>query len=182
MTRPDVCRRSIFLSECDSFDPPKPPRRPFIFDESTTSPGADDRQSKHDVDGCNYLHDVFYFGCVCVCVCNCENNTTAGNIFRKIMRLDISTTVSRRATAMQAALALFASTTTLTSPLPAVAFENRLPPDELELKYKQRRRQDLSPPTLACVGGGGKPCIDGKPHCFSSTRSSLTASKTATAT
>ena len=86
------------------------------------------------------------------------------------MRLDISTTVSRRATAMQAALALFASTTTLTSPLPAVAFENRLPPDELELKYKQPRTPGPQPTDLGMRAGGGlKPCIDGKPHCFSST-------------
>ena len=80
----------------------------------------------------------------------------------------------------------------------AVAFENRLPPDELEarapthtslvkmrspltcaltcapgaqLKYKTPRTPGPKPTDLGTKGGTNalRPCTDGKPHCFSST-------------
>ena len=50
------------------------------------------------------------------------------------------------------------------------AFENRLPPDELELKYKSPRTPGPKPTNLGPYAGNSlQPCIDGKPHCFSST-------------
>ena len=53
--------------------------------------------------------------------------------------------------------------------LPAIAFDNRLPPDELELKYKSPRSPGPKPTDLGPRPGGMlKPCTDGKPHCFSS--------------
>ena len=52
----------------------------------------------------------------------------------------------------------------------ALAFENRLPPDEVELKYKQPRSPGPKPSDLGPRPGGTlKPCLDGKPHCFSTT-------------
>ena len=54
--------------------------------------------------------------------------------------------------------------------LPALAFENRLPPDEVELKYKSPRSPGPKPTDIGAREDGGlKPCLDGKPHCFSST-------------
>jgi len=50
----------------------------------------------------------------------------------------------------------------------ALAFENRLPLDELELKYKTPRTPGPKPTDLGPRKGGLKPCTDGKPHCFSS--------------
>jgi hypothetical protein len=51
---------------------------------------------------------------------------------------------------------------------PASAFENRLPVDEMELKYKTPRTKGPKPTDLGPRAGGGlKGCIDGKPHCFS---------------
>lgn len=53
---------------------------------------------------------------------------------------------------------------------PALAFDNRLPPDELELKYKTPRTPGPKPTDIGPRDGGKlKSCIDGKPHCFSST-------------
>ena len=53
---------------------------------------------------------------------------------------------------------------------PASAFENRLPVDEMELKYKTPRTPGPKPTDLGPRPGGGlKPCLDGKPHCFSTT-------------
>ena len=53
---------------------------------------------------------------------------------------------------------------------PASAFENRLPVDEMELKYKTPRTKGPKPTDLGPRAGGGlKPCLDGKPHCFSTT-------------
>jgi len=53
---------------------------------------------------------------------------------------------------------------------PASAFENRLPPDEIELKYKTPRSPGPKPVDLGPRPGGTlKACTDGKPHCFSST-------------
>lgn len=52
---------------------------------------------------------------------------------------------------------------------PSVAFDNRLPPDELEIKYKTPRTPGPVPADIGPKSGGRlKPCIDGKPHCFSS--------------
>ena len=52
--------------------------------------------------------------------------------------------------------------------LPASAFENRLPVDEVELKYKTPRTKGPKPTDLGPRAGGLlKPCTDGKPHCFS---------------
>ena len=51
---------------------------------------------------------------------------------------------------------------------PASAFENRLPVDEMESKYKTPRTKGPKPTDLGPRAAGGlKPCIDGKPHCFS---------------
>ena len=54
---------------------------------------------------------------------------------------------------------------------PVLAFENRLPPDDVELKYKSPRSPGPKPTDLGPnkETGGLKACIDGKPHCFSST-------------
>lgn len=47
--------------------------------------------------------------------------------------------------------------------------ENRLPPDEVELKYKTPRSPGPKPTDLGVRDGSKlKACIDGKPHCFSS--------------
>ncbi|KAL3892521.1 MAG: hypothetical protein SGPRY_015053, partial [Prymnesium sp.] len=54
------------------------------------------------------------------------------------------------------------------APLPASAFDNRLPKDELELKYKTPRTPGPKPTDLGPRASGLKPCLDGKPHCFSS--------------
>jgi uncharacterized protein (DUF1499 family) len=52
---------------------------------------------------------------------------------------------------------------------PADAFDNRLPPDDLELKYKSPRQPGPKPATIGPLDGGAlRPCTDGKPHCFSS--------------
>jgi len=52
---------------------------------------------------------------------------------------------------------------------PACAFENRLPQDELELKYKSPRTAGPKPTAIGIRPGGTlQPCTDGKPHCFSS--------------
>eukprot|EP00966_Prymnesium_polylepis_P306639 7085868-Prymnesium_polylepis.2 len=68
---------------------------------------------------------------------------------------------ARRAVLEGAALAFVAA--------PALAFENRLPPDEVELKYKSPRSPGPKPTDLGPRDAGAlKPCIDGKPHCFSS--------------
>ena len=54
--------------------------------------------------------------------------------------------------------------------LPASAFENRLPPDEFELKYKPPRTPGPKPTAIGPRAGGLlTPCTDGKPHCFSTT-------------
>ena len=53
----------------------------------------------------------------------------------------------------------------------AHAFENRLPPDEIELKYKSPRNPGPKPTDLGPRNGNQlKPCTDGKPHCFSSSQ------------
>ena len=58
----------------------------------------------------------------------------------------------------------------LLKPLSAVAFENRLPPDEVELKYKTPRTAGPAPTGIGPQKQGGlKSCVDGKPHCFSTT-------------
>ena len=55
------------------------------------------------------------------------------------------------------------------SSLPAIAFENRLPVDELEAKYKSPRTPGPKPTDMGPLPGGLlKSCTDGKPHCFSS--------------
>jgi len=85
---------------------------------------------------------------------------TAGALRVQSMRI-----VNRR-TALEAVLApalAFAAA-------PAIAFENRLPPDEVELKYKTPRSPGPKPTDIGPRDTGGlKSCIDGKPHCFSST-------------
>ena len=49
------------------------------------------------------------------------------------------------------------------------AFENRLPVDELEAKYKSPRTPGPKPFDIGPQPGGLlKSCTDGKPHCFSS--------------
>lgn len=51
----------------------------------------------------------------------------------------------------------------------AIAFGNRLPPDEAELKYKSPRTPGPKPTDIGPRNGIAlKPCMDGKPHCFSS--------------
>jgi len=73
---------------------------------------------------------------------------------------------SRRALLQNLAPAL--SLVGLAGVRPASAFENRLPVDEMELKYKTPRTKGPKPTDLGPRAGGGlKPCIDGKPHCFS---------------
>ena len=87
----------------------------------------------------------------------------------RVMRLDsrLDSLPSRRAAVSAALLASCASP-------PAFAFENRLPPDELELKYKQPRTAGPQPTDLGVRAGGAlKPCTDGKPHCFSSSPESF---------
>ena len=60
--------------------------------------------------------------------------------------------------------ALLAPALTLAAGLPACAFENRLPPDELELKYKTPRTPGPKPTDIGPRPGGGlKACVDGKP-------------------
>lgn len=54
--------------------------------------------------------------------------------------------------------------------LPVHAFANRQPPDEFELKYKQPKSRGPQPTDLGIRPGGVlKPCVDGRPHCLSST-------------
>ncbi|KAL1519761.1 hypothetical protein AB1Y20_023269 [Prymnesium parvum] len=75
--------------------------------------------------------------------------------------------LSRRAALHQALLP--AAACFVACPLPSRAFDNRLPPDELELKYKTPRTPGPKPTDIGPDAAGGlKPCIDGKPHCFSS--------------
>merc|ERR1719247_3084873 len=75
--------------------------------------------------------------------------------------------VSRRAALHVLAPLLFAAAP---PPRSALAFENRLPPDEVELKYKSPRTTGPKPTDLGPRGANElRPCIDGKPHCFSST-------------
>uniref|UniRef100_A0A7S0NUA3 Uncharacterized protein n=1 Tax=Calcidiscus leptoporus TaxID=127549 RepID=A0A7S0NUA3_9EUKA len=60
------------------------------------------------------------------------------------------------------------------APAQALAFENRLPPDEIELKYKAPRTAGPKPTDLGPRQGNAlKPCLDGKPHCFSTSREEL---------
>jgi len=73
---------------------------------------------------------------------------------------------SRRAALTAAAVAAAAS---IPAWRPASAFNNRLPPDELELKYKTPRQPGPKPGNIGTTKGELKPCTDGKPHCFSST-------------
>ena len=82
------------------------------------------------------------------------------------MRLPTATTAASRRAVVQT-LALLASTK-----IPArkaLAFDNRLPPDELELKYKTPRTAGPKPTDIGVRNGNAlKACLDGKPHCFSS--------------
>ncbi len=76
------------------------------------------------------------------------------------------TTLAPRRAVLSSALALIATTQPARQ---AIAFDNRLPPDELELKYKSPRTPGPKPMDLGPRGKNGlKSCIDGKPHCFSS--------------
>lgn len=83
------------------------------------------------------------------------------------MRLPASAeVVSRRAALSLAPLLLAAAPS-----WPVSAFENRLPPDELELKYKTPRTAGPQPLDIGPKSGGAlKTCSDGKPHCFSSSK------------
>ena len=75
---------------------------------------------------------------------------------------------SRRAALHALAPLLLAAVPALQQP--ALAFDNRLPPDALELKYKSPRTAGPKPQDIGPREGGGlKSCVDGKPHCFSST-------------
>ena len=75
-----------------------------------------------------------------------------------------------RVTTRRAALQRLVPLATALPALPALAFENRLPPDEVELKYKSPRSPGPKPTDIGAREDGGlKPCLDGKPHCFSST-------------
>ena len=70
---------------------------------------------------------------------------------------------------LRSAAALAPLLLTALSPLPppASAFENRLPPDEVELKYKSPRTAGPKPTDLGPQPDGGlKPCVDGKPVLF----------------
>lgn len=72
---------------------------------------------------------------------------------------------------MLQALAFFAGTQVppAARPSAALAFDNRLPKDELELKYKTPRTPGPKPIGIGPTNGNKlKPCTDGKPHCFSS--------------
>ena len=83
------------------------------------------------------------------------------------MRLDIT----RRGALVQALAPLLLTTAI---PPDALAFDNRLPPNELELKYKQPRTPGPKPTDLGPRDGFKlKSCTDGKPHCFSSTPESF---------
>lgn len=54
---------------------------------------------------------------------------------------------------------------------PALAFDNRLPPDEIMLKYPTPKTPGPAPRNLGIAADGTlRPCDDGKPHCFSSSR------------
>jgi len=79
-----------------------------------------------------------------------------------------SPTVSRRV-ALNTALAL---PLPAFLPRPAGAFDNRLPPDELQLKYKVPRTAGPKPTDIGIqdskTPNALKPCTDDKPHCFSS--------------
>eukprot|EP00967_Tisochrysis_lutea_P006730 scaffold8008_cov34-Tisochrysis_lutea.AAC.6 len=82
-------------------------------------------------------------------------------------RLDLPS-LSRRAAAHALAPLLVAALAPFQRS--ALAFDNRLPPDELELKYKSPRTPGPKPTDIGPRAGGGlKSCTDGKPHCFSST-------------
>ena len=79
----------------------------------------------------------------------------------------VDTLSTRRTALCRAAAAL---TTVGLTTRRAAAFDNRLPKDELELKYKTPRTPGPKPTDLGPRAGGGlKSCTDGKPHCFSST-------------
>ena len=83
-----------------------------------------------------------------------------------IARVPVSSAVSRRAALGR----LFLVAPAVLYGQSAAAFDNRLPPDELELKYKTPRTPGPKPTDIGPRPGGLlKPCNDGKPHCFSST-------------
>eukprot|EP00908_Phaeocystis_cordata_P012097 Transcript_23065.p1 GENE.Transcript_23065~~Transcript_23065.p1 ORF type:complete len:279 (-),score=78.35 Transcript_23065:88-873(-) len=83
-----------------------------------------------------------------------------------IARVPVSPAVSRRAALGR----LFLVAPAVLYGQSAAAFDNRLPPDELELKYKTPRTPGPKPTDIGPRPGGLlKPCNDGKPHCFSST-------------
>jgi len=74
------------------------------------------------------------------------------------------------ATSRRAVLRTAAALPAFWLPASSLAFENRLPPDELELKYKNPRTPGPKPTDIGPRADGGlKSCTDGKPHCFSST-------------
>lgn len=82
-------------------------------------------------------------------------------------RLQLDSAANRRAVLQRFMLPL---TVLAARPRSSWAFENRLPPDEVELKYKTPRTPGPKPTDLGPTESGGlKPCIDGKPHCFSTT-------------
>lgn len=75
---------------------------------------------------------------------------------------------SRRTALRRAVLAPLLIAAVLPAALPAAAFENRLPPDQMELKFKTPRTAGPKPIGIGPQSAGGlKPCTDGKPHCFS---------------
>ena len=76
--------------------------------------------------------------------------------------------IGRRA-ALRALLAVAPATLLTQQTQPASAFANSLPPDELMLKYPSPKTPGPKPGDIGPRDGGAlKPCIDGKPHCFSS--------------
>ena len=76
--------------------------------------------------------------------------------------------IGRRA-ALRALLAVAPATLLTQQSQPASAFANSLPPDELMLKYPSPKTPGPKPGDIGPRDGGAlKPCIDGKPHCFSS--------------
>lgn len=86
---------------------------------------------------------------------------------RAVIPTENAAHVKSRRTTLQVLVPLFLSCTPMH---PAAGFENRLPPDALELKYKVPRTPGPQPADLGPRPGGGlKSCVDGKPHCFSTT-------------
>ena len=70
---------------------------------------------------------------------------------------------------LRALLAVAPATLLTQQSQPASAFANSLPPDELMLKYPSPKTPGPKPGDIGPRDGGAlKPCIDGKPHCFSS--------------